>query len=139
MGASKQSEPFGPRQLIPPFGSAVRAIALVEAAGFDRAFLARWTDIFLMDELSPFHVAEVACLQLQRHWQQYGIEVRYIAPELIMAAVEGNEEFKSYGVRQLAAYIQMKTNDGIANARKFWSHPGQFKRQRARSAYRRAG
>ena len=92
--------------------------ALVEAAGFDRAFLARWTDIFLMDELTPLHVAEVACLQLQRHWQQYGIEVRYVAPELIMAAVEGNEEFKSYGVRQLGAYIQMKTNDGIANARK---------------------
>jgi ATP-dependent Clp protease ATP-binding subunit ClpA len=92
--------------------------ALVEAAGFDRAFLARWTDIFLMDELAPLHVAEVACLQLQRHWQQYGIEVRYVAPELIMAAVEGNEEFKSYGVRQLGAYIQMKTNDGIANARK---------------------
>ena len=35
-----------------------------------------------------------------------------------MAAVEGNEEFKNYGVRQLGAYIQMKTNDGIANARK---------------------
>jgi ATP-dependent Clp protease ATP-binding subunit ClpC len=92
--------------------------ALVEAAGFDRAFLARWTDIFLMDELAPLHVAEVACLQLQRHWQQYGIEVRYIAPEIIMAAVEGNEEFKSYGVRQLGAYIQMQTNDGIAKARK---------------------
>jgi ATP-dependent Clp protease ATP-binding subunit ClpC len=92
--------------------------ALVEAAGFDRAFLARWTNIFLMDELAPLHVAEVACLQLQRHWQQYGIEVRYVAPELIMAAVEGNEEFKSYGVRQLGAYIQMRTNDGIAKARK---------------------
>ncbi len=92
--------------------------ALVEATGFDRAFLARWTDIFLMDELTPLHVAEVACLQLQRHWQQYGIEVRYVAPELIMAAVEGNEEFKSYGVRQLGTYIQMKTNDGIASARK---------------------
>ena len=92
--------------------------ALVETAGFDRAFLARWTDIFFMDELTALHVAEVACLQLQRHWQQYGIEVRYVAPELIMAAVEGNEEFKNYGVRQLGAYIQMKTNDGIANARK---------------------
>ena len=92
--------------------------ALVETAGFDRAFLARWTDILFMDELTPLHVAEVACLQLQRHWQQYGIEVRYVAPELIMAAVEGNEEFKNYGVRQLGAYIQMKTNDGIANARK---------------------
>jgi ATP-dependent Clp protease ATP-binding subunit ClpC len=102
----------------PAFWSGRARDALVEAAGFDRAFLARWTNIFLMDELAPLHVAEVACLQLQRHWQQYGIEVRYVAPELIMAAVEGNEEFKSYGVRQLGAYIQMRTNDGIAKARK---------------------
>jgi hypothetical protein len=35
-----------------------------------------------------------------------------------MAAVEGDEEFKSYGVHQLGAYIQMRTNDGIANALK---------------------
>jgi ATP-dependent Clp protease ATP-binding subunit ClpA len=102
----------------PAFWSGRARDALVEAAGFDRAFLARWTNIFLMDELAPLHVAEVACLQLQRHWQQYGIEVRYVAPEIIMAAVEGNEEFKSYGVRQLGAYIQMRTNDGIAKARK---------------------
>jgi ATP-dependent Clp protease ATP-binding subunit ClpC len=102
----------------PAFWSGRARDALVESAKFDRAFLARWTNIFLMDELDPLHIAEVACLQLQRHWQQYGIEVRYIAPELIMAAVEGNEEFKSYGVRQLGAYIQMRTNDGIAKARK---------------------
>jgi hypothetical protein len=71
-----------------------------------------------MDELAPLHVAEVACLQLQRHWQQYGIEVRYVAPKLIIDAVIGNKEFKGYGVRQLSTYIQMKTNDGIAHARK---------------------
>jgi ATP-dependent Clp protease ATP-binding subunit ClpC len=92
--------------------------AMVEAGGFDRAFLARWSDIFLMDELAPLHVAEVACLQLQRHWQQYGIEVRYVAPKLIIDAVIGNKEFRGYGVRQLSTYIQMKTNDGIAQARK---------------------
>jgi ATP-dependent Clp protease ATP-binding subunit ClpA len=92
--------------------------AMVEAGGFDRAFLARWSDIFLMDELALLHVAEVACLQLQRHWQQYGIEVRYVAPKLIIDAVIGNKEFKGYGVRQLSTYIQMKTNDGIAHARK---------------------
>jgi ATP-dependent Clp protease ATP-binding subunit ClpC len=92
--------------------------AMVEAGGFDRAFLARWSDIFLMDELVPLHVAEVACLQLQRHWQQYGIEVRYVAPQLIIDAVIGNREFKGYGVRQLSTYIQMQTNDAIANARK---------------------
>ncbi len=92
--------------------------AMVEAGGFDRAFLARWTDVFLMDALAPLHVAEVACLQLQRHWQQYGIEIRHVAPKLIVDAVKGNMEFKDYGVRQLSSYIQMQTNDAIAAARK---------------------
>ena len=52
--------------------------ALVDATGFDRAFVARWSAIFLMDELSPLHVAEVACLQLVRHWRNYGIEIEQL-------------------------------------------------------------
>jgi ATP-dependent Clp protease ATP-binding subunit ClpA len=91
--------------------------ALRDSCGFDPAFLARWTDIFLMDELAPLNVAEIACLELQRYWRDYGIEVSYIAPELILAAVEGNEEFRSYGVRQLGAFIKAQTTDGIAQAR----------------------
>jgi ATP-dependent Clp protease ATP-binding subunit ClpC len=91
--------------------------ALVDAAGFDRAFLARWSSIVLMDELSPVHVAEVACLQLARHWRNYGIEVQHAAPELILDAVQRNEEFKQYGVRQLGAYVQMKTSPAIGQAR----------------------
>ena len=91
--------------------------ALVEGAGFDRAFLARWSSVILMDELSPLHVAEVACLQLARHWRAYGIEVRHAAPELIFEAVQRNEEFKQYGVRQLGAYVQMKTSPAIGQAR----------------------
>lgn len=91
--------------------------ALVEAAGFDRAFLARWSAIYFMDELSPLHVAEVACLQLARHWRTYGIEVQHAAPELILDAVQRNEEFKQYGVRQLGAYVQMKTSAAIGQAR----------------------
>jgi ATP-dependent Clp protease ATP-binding subunit ClpA len=90
---------------------------LVSAAGFDRAFLARWTEILLMDELAPIHVAEVACLELSRYWQDYGIEVKYAAPELIFEAVQKNAEFKQYGVRQLGNYIQKKTNPGISQAR----------------------
>ena len=91
--------------------------ALVSSTEFDRAFLARWTDILLMDELAPIHVAEVACLQLARHWHDYGIEVTFAAPELILEAVQKNEEFKQYGVRQLGNYIQMKTSNAIAQAR----------------------
>jgi ATP-dependent Clp protease ATP-binding subunit ClpA len=91
--------------------------ALVDGAGFDRAFLARWSSIILMDELSPLHVAEVACLQLARHWRNYGIEVRHVSPELLLDAVQRNEEFKQYGVRQLGAYMQMKTSPAIGQAR----------------------
>jgi ATP-dependent Clp protease ATP-binding subunit ClpA len=90
---------------------------LMDAASFDRAFLARWSAILFMDELSPLHVAEVACLQLARHWRTYGIEVRHAAPELILDAVQRNEEFRQYGVRQLGTYIQKKTSAAIGQAR----------------------
>ena len=98
--------------------SARRRDALVDAASFDRAFLARWNGIHLMDELSPLHVAEVSCLQLARYWRDFGIEVRHAAPELILEAVERNEEFKQYGVRQLAAYLRERTSDAVAQARR---------------------
>jgi ATP-dependent Clp protease ATP-binding subunit ClpC len=70
---------------------------LADAGGFDKAFLARWTGIYLMDELHPMHVAEVACLQLASHWKEYDIEVAHASPEVILSAVEGNEAFKSTG------------------------------------------
>ena len=91
--------------------------ALADAGGFDKAFLARWTGIYLMDELSPMHVAEVACLQLAAHWKEYGLEVAHASPEVILSAVEGNETFKEYGVRQLGAYLQTVTKDAIIEAR----------------------
>jgi ATP-dependent Clp protease ATP-binding subunit ClpA len=83
--------------------------ALMEHAGFERAFLARWAHILLMDELSPYHVAEVACLQLSRYWRDYGIELTYTSPELLLDTVAQNVEFKQYGVRQLEHYLKQKT------------------------------
>jgi ATP-dependent Clp protease ATP-binding subunit ClpA len=91
--------------------------ALVENAGFERAFLARWAHIILMDELSPYHVAEVACLQLSRYWRDYGIELTYTSPELLLDTVAQNVEFKQYGVRQLEHYLKQKTNPAIVQAR----------------------
>jgi ATP-dependent Clp protease ATP-binding subunit ClpA len=91
--------------------------ALVDNAGFDRAFLARWAHIILMDELSPYHVAEVACLQLARYWRDYGIELTYTSPEILLDTVAKNVEFKQYGVRQLENYLKQKTNSAIVQAR----------------------
>jgi ATP-dependent Clp protease ATP-binding subunit ClpA len=91
--------------------------ALVDAAGFDKAFLSRWSGIYLMDELAPIHVAEVACLQLARQWKEYGIEVTYASPEVLLDVVQRNEDFKEYGVRQLGAYIQEKLGPVIREAK----------------------
>jgi ATP-dependent Clp protease ATP-binding subunit ClpA len=91
--------------------------ALVGATAFAKPFLARWTRVEMMDELKPINVAEVALLQLRRYWQDFGIELTYVAPQLLLDAVQKNEEFRAYGVRQLSAYIRRQTNQAISQAR----------------------
>ena len=87
-------------------------------AGFDKALLARFDDILLMDELKPLYVAEVACLQLVKYWKQYGIEVTYASPEVLVEAMHKNSEFREYGVRQLAHLIQTLADPSIEEARR---------------------
>jgi hypothetical protein len=70
-----------------------------------------------MDELSAYHVAEVACLQLARYWRDYGIELTYTSPEILLDTVAKNVEFKQYGVRQLENYLKQTTNSAIVQAR----------------------
>ncbi|HTU26621.1 MAG TPA: AAA family ATPase [Pirellulales bacterium] len=91
---------------------------LADAAKFDRAFLSRWDGVFLMDHLPPINVAEVACLQLCRYWRDYGIEVQYAAPELILEAVQRNQDFSEYGVRQLGRFIREQTEPAILEAKR---------------------
>ena len=91
--------------------------ALADVGGFDKAFLARWNGLFFMDQLAPLHVAEVTCLELAKQWRDYGIDLQYASPQLILEAVQRNEDFKSYGVRELGAYIKSKTSYAIIEAR----------------------
>lgn len=90
---------------------------LAENSDMDKAFLARWDGVFFMDRLSSMSVAEVACLQISKHWKQFGMEVMYTAPELIVETVRSNQEFKEFGVRQLANYIKMTTDGHITRAK----------------------
>jgi ATP-dependent Clp protease ATP-binding subunit ClpC len=91
--------------------------ALFDTGKFTKPFLARWNRILLMDELQPIHVAEVALLQVCHYWKDYGVEVSYVPPELLLEAVERNEEFRAYGVRQLSTFIRQRTNQAISQAR----------------------
>lgn len=91
--------------------------ALAQEAGFEKAFLARFDGVYLMDELAAISMAEVACLKLAAHWKRYGIEVTYASPELILQAMHRNNEFKEYGVRQMSRMIQDLTDASIQQAR----------------------
>lgn len=95
-----------------------RARDAMAREGFEKALLARFDEILLMDQLKPVDVAEVSCLQLAKHWRQYGIEVSYAAPELLVEALHRNREFSEYGVRQLARLIQDLTTSSIEAARR---------------------
>lgn len=91
---------------------------LTDKAGFEKPLLARFDDVYFLDTLEPIHVAEVACLRLAAQWKQYGIDVRYAEPELILEAMRQNEDFREYGVRQLYRLIQELTDESIQSARK---------------------
>lgn len=95
-----------------------RAREAMAREGFERPLLARFTDILLMDQLPPMEIAEVACLQIAKHWRQYGIEVTYTSPEVLVEAIKRNVEFQDYGVRQLAGLIREITTPSIEQARR---------------------
>jgi ATP-dependent Clp protease ATP-binding subunit ClpA len=92
--------------------------ALAREGGFDKSFLARFTEILLMDSLSPVHLAEIACLLIGKQWREQGIEVSYIAPELLAEIVKSNQEFGLYGARQLAHCVRRMTDGLIEEARR---------------------
>jgi ATP-dependent Clp protease ATP-binding subunit ClpC len=81
-------------------------------AKMDRAFLARWNRILLMDRLETLLVAEVALLQVCQHWKKFGMELTYVPPELLVDVVRRNEE-----VRQLVHFIKEVTSQPISQAR----------------------
>ncbi len=93
--------------------------ALTQDGRLEKAFLARFNGgILLLDELDAVHVAEVACLKLARRLREYGMELVFTSPAVLLEAVSRNEEFKGYGVRQLESYLQHKTDAAIAAARR---------------------
>jgi len=92
--------------------------ALMKEGGFEKAFLARFSEIVLMDALAPLHIAEIACLQIAKQWREQGIVVSYLSPELLARAVALNAEFGEYGVRQLTRCLRRMMDPLLEEARR---------------------
>jgi ATP-dependent Clp protease ATP-binding subunit ClpA len=91
--------------------------AIGEGTKFNKAFIARWERVCFLDTLTDLHVAEVACLNLTKYWAQFGMNVVYASPKLILETVQRNKEFKDYGVRQLMGLIRMKSDSIVEKAK----------------------
>lgn len=91
---------------------------LAREAGFDKSFLARFSEILLLDTLPVVHIAEIACLLISKQWREQGMEISYVSPEFLAQVVRANSEFTHYGVRQLAHCVRRMTDPLVEEARR---------------------
>lgn len=91
---------------------------LAGEAGFEKSFLARFSEIVLLDTLPTVHIAEIACLLMTKQWREQGMEISYVSPEFLARVVTANGEFTHYGVRQLAHCVRRMTDPLIEEARR---------------------
>ncbi|NNN05421.1 MAG: ATP-dependent Clp protease ATP-binding subunit [Elusimicrobia bacterium] len=74
---------------------------LAEQGVFRPEILGRVDKIYLFKPLGAMHVAEVALLKIGNLGREYGVEVRFVAPELIIQALEANMHVSKFGIREL--------------------------------------
>lgn len=74
---------------------------LAEQGTFRPEMLGRVDKVYLFKPLGAMHVAEVALLKLTKLGQEYGVHVRFVAPELVIQALEANVKVSKFGIREL--------------------------------------
>jgi ATP-dependent Clp protease ATP-binding subunit ClpC len=74
---------------------------LAEQGAFRPELLGRIDKVYLFNPLGAMHVAEVALLKLGKLGQEYAVEVRFVAPELVIQALEANVRVSKFGIREL--------------------------------------
>ena len=74
---------------------------LAEQGTFRPEILGRIDKVYLFNPLGAMHVAEVALLKISKLGQEYGVEVRFVAPELVIQALEANVKVSKFGIREL--------------------------------------
>lgn len=74
---------------------------LAESGTFRPELLGRVDKVYLFKPLAGMQVAEIALLKLGKLGQEYGVETKFVAPELIIQALEANIRVSKFGIREL--------------------------------------
>src|SRR5580692_8869883 len=74
---------------------------LAEAKVFRPEILGRIDKVYVFRPLAGMVVAEIALLKISKLAREYGLEVQFVAPELIVRALMANEKVSRFGIREL--------------------------------------
>ena len=74
---------------------------LAEAKVFRPEILGRIDKVYLFKPLSGIVTAEISLLKIKKLGDEYGIVVRFVAPELLIRALETNLKMSRFGIREL--------------------------------------
>ncbi len=74
---------------------------LAETKVFRPEILGRIDKVYLFKPLSGLVIAEVALLKIAKLGKDYGLTVNFVAPELLLKALEENVKVSRFGIREL--------------------------------------
>ncbi|MBI3297837.1 MAG: ATP-dependent Clp protease ATP-binding subunit [Elusimicrobia bacterium] len=74
---------------------------LAESGTFRPEILGRIDKVYMFKPLEGMVVAEIALLKIAKLGKEYGLSVRFVAPELVMKALEANVKVSKFGIREL--------------------------------------
>ena len=74
---------------------------LADANVFRTEILGRIDRVYVFQPLQGFVIAEIALVKLTKLASEYGLEVEFVAPELIVQALAANEKVSRFGIREL--------------------------------------
>jgi len=74
---------------------------LSESGTFRPEIMGRIDKVYLFKPLEGMIVAEIALLKISRLAREYGMTVDFVAPELLLQALEANLKVSRFGIREL--------------------------------------
>jgi ATP-dependent Clp protease ATP-binding subunit ClpC len=79
--------------------------SLADAKAFREEILSRIDKVYVFSPLEGAIVAHIALLKIAKLGKEYGLEVQFIAPELLIKAMEANQKVRRFGIRELERIV----------------------------------
>jgi ATP-dependent Clp protease ATP-binding subunit ClpC len=90
---------------------------LRDAKVFRPEILGRFDKIYIFKPLEGLNVARIAALKMKNLAKEYGLELNYVDPALIVEAMDKGNKLKEFGVRELERVVGDMLGESMLTAR----------------------